>query len=126
MNKPALDCLLLAFILPGAASTNAAIVSRDPFQPLFALRCAPSQMMQSWRLKGVIGSGNSWVGWLAQPESRWQRLTAGTVISPGDWQVIRVDKHGAMLAAVERDKGCEGAPAEVALLSPFVNQPGGQ
>ncbi|WP_390253016.1 HofP DNA utilization family protein [Brenneria goodwinii] len=97
------------------------MMSRDPFQPVSAAHCSRNRIMQHGRLKGVIGSGKAWIGWLAQSETRWQRLTPGALIQPENWRVSRLDKSGATLAAVDETERCDGVPAEVALPSPFIN-----
>ncbi|MEC5343835.1 HofP DNA utilization family protein [Brenneria populi] len=123
MSRTAQGRFILAFIaLCAITSTDARTAVRDPFQPVLAADCASIEVTRRWRLKGVIGSGQTWVGWLAQMENGWQRLTTGTVIPPGDWQVSRLDKSGATLTAVVRNERCAGAPAEISMASPFVKK----
>ncbi|MEE3664733.1 HofP DNA utilization family protein [Brenneria sp. g21c3] len=123
MNRTASGCFISAFIaLSAIAATDAETGRRDPFQPVFAASCAQSQVMRRWQLKGVIGVGQTWVGWLAEAENRWRRLTPGTVIPPGNWQVSHLDKSGATLTAVDRNERCDGAPAEISMASPFIKK----
>ncbi|MEQ9867018.1 HofP DNA utilization family protein [Pectobacterium aroidearum] len=95
----------------------------DPFQPLVTTRCLPSERQPAWQLKGVIGSGEHWVGWLAQPETGWVRLVGGETLSPGNWVVSQLDKSGATLVPTLRETGCDGLPDSLLLASPFINKP---
>ncbi|EHD19840.1 MULTISPECIES: HofP DNA utilization family protein [Brenneria] len=111
---------LVVITLWRAVPGEAAAVDRDPFHPLSAERCTRMEALQQWRLKGVIGSGERWVGWLVRSESQWQRVVPDGVLPPGDWRVSRLDKSGAALTAIDDAGRCDGSPAEVSLASPFV------
>lgn len=95
----------------------------DPFQPLVITRCLPSATLPLWQLKGVIGSGEHWIGWLTQPETGWLRLVSGETIPPGNWVVSQLDKSGAKLVPTLRDAGCGGLPDSLQLASPFIDKP---
>ncbi|KML64781.1 DNA utilization family protein [Pectobacterium peruviense] len=95
----------------------------DPFHPLATVRCLPSATLPPWQLKGVIGSGERWIGWLAQPEAvGWIRLASGETIPPGNWLVSQLDKSGAKLVPMVGEAGCDGLPDEMLLASPFINK----
>ncbi|MCL2897731.1 HofP DNA utilization family protein [Brenneria tiliae] len=111
---------LVVITLCRAVPGEAANVDRDPFHPLSAEGCTRMEALQQWRLKGVIGSGERWVGWLARSESQWQRVVPDGVIAPGDWRVSRLDKSGAALTAIAGAGRCDGSSAEISLPSPFV------
>ncbi|QTF10633.1 DUF2531 family protein [Brenneria izadpanahii] len=113
-------------MLSDITPADAVMMSRDPFQPVSAVRCSQDNTTQRWRLKGVIGSGQAWIGWLVLPEQQWRRLTPGAVIPEENWQVRRLDKSGATLAAIEGADRCDGASAEVFLASPFINNAAAQ
>ncbi|MBA0168688.1 HofP DNA utilization family protein [Pectobacterium sp. CFBP8739] len=114
--------LVLLFASHSVQAENTEVRS-DPFQPLVTTRCQPAAARPSWQLKGVIGSGERWVGWLAQPEAAWIRLASGETIPPGNWVVSQLDKSGAKLVPTLRDAGCNGLPDSLLLASPFISQP---
>lgn len=113
--------LVLSFVSHSVqAEKNAERI--DPFQPLSSTRCMPLAALPLWQLKGVIGSGDRWIGWLAQPEAGWIRLVKGDTIPSGNWVVSQLDKSGAQLVPIARDAGCDGLP-DMLLASPFTNKP---
>lgn len=114
--------LVLLFASHSVQAENTAVRS-DPFQPLVTTRCLLSTALPPWQLKGVIGSGERWIGWLAQPEAGWIRLAIGETIPPGNWVISQLDKSGAKLVPTVRDTGCDGLPDSLLLASPFINKP---
>ncbi|RLM25140.1 hypothetical protein BIY29_07695 [Brenneria alni] len=118
----AIYVVLFFIVLFSIVAGVAANVSRDPFHPVSAERCTRVDDMQQWQLKGVIGSGERWVGWLAQSESQWQRVKEGEAIPPGSWQVSRLDKSGMRLTSIDHAAICDGMPSVVTLSSPFINK----
>ncbi|GKW25678.1 hypothetical protein PEC311524_32720 [Pectobacterium carotovorum subsp. carotovorum] len=113
---------MLLFVLHSVQAEKTA-ARIDPFHPLNAARCLPSAPLPAWRLKGVIGSGDRWIGWLTQPEAGWVRLTNGEVVPPGNWSVSQLDKSGAKLVPTARGAGCDGQQESLLLASPFINKP---
>ncbi|WP_323636477.1 HofP DNA utilization family protein [Pectobacterium polaris] len=114
--------LMLPFV-PHSVQAEKLAERIDPFQPLAAARCLPSATLPPWQLKGVIGSGDRWTGWLAQQEVGWIRLTRGETIPPGNWLVSQLDKSGAKLVPTAREAGCDGLPDSLLLASPFITKP---
>ncbi|ACX89791.1 DUF2531 family protein [Pectobacterium parmentieri] len=113
---------MLLFVLHSVQAEKT-VARIDPFHPLNAARCLPSATLPAWRLKGVIGSGDRWIGWLAQAEMGWVKLTSGETIPPGNWVVSQLDKSGATLVPTLREAGCDGLPDSLLLDSPFVDRP---
>ncbi|MEE3652432.1 MULTISPECIES: HofP DNA utilization family protein [unclassified Brenneria] len=113
--------LVIALFSIGPA--EAAEAGRDPFRPVSAQRCSQRYSLQKWQLKGVMGSGEKWVGWLTQSEGEWLKLTRGEAIPPGNWRVSHLDRSGAILTPTDQADVCDGAPADVALVSPFITKP---
>ncbi|ATY92538.1 HofP DNA utilization family protein [Pectobacterium atrosepticum] len=117
--------LMLLFVTHSVQAEKLAELAEriDPFHPLATARCLPSATLPPWQLKGVIGSGDRWIGWLAQPEVGWIRLASGETIPPGNWLVSQLDKSGAKLVPTAREAGCDGLPDKLLLASPFINKP---
>ncbi|MEH2921835.1 DNA utilization family protein [Samsonia erythrinae] len=120
MKKTMFHILLMLLLAPHSAHAEKAVARIDPFQPVEALRCPLSKVLPQWQLKGVIGSGDQWAGWLTLPEIGWLQLKNGAAIPPGHWLVHHVDKSGARLVPATRAEGCHGLSA-VQLPSPFIN-----
>ncbi|WP_247595581.1 HofP DNA utilization family protein [Brenneria roseae] len=114
--------LPIALCTLAPAPGNALEIRRDPFHPLPIAACSQINAAQQWQMKGVIGTGEHWVGWLAQSDDQWIKLKRGEVIPPGSWQVSQLDKSGMQLTPVARTGSCDGLPAMVSLASPFINK----
>ncbi|MEL4889176.1 DUF2531 family protein [Pectobacterium betavasculorum] len=125
MSHITLCIVLMLLFLPHSVQAERA-ERIDPFHPLATARCLPSATFPPWQLKGVIGSGDRWIGWLAQPEAvGWLRLASGETIPPGNWLVSQLDKSGAKLVPTAGEAGCDGLPDKLLLASPFINRPAG-
>ncbi|BES83182.1 hypothetical protein PEC302107_01120 [Pectobacterium araliae] len=122
MSHISIRIALILLLVPHGVQAETLAERIDPFQPLAAARCLPSAT-PPWQLKGVIGSGERWVGWLTQPEVGWIKLTSGETIPPGYWLVSQLDKSGARLVLTAREAGCDGQQASLLLASPFINKP---
>ncbi|QCR10226.1 DUF2531 family protein [Brenneria rubrifaciens] len=114
--------LSVALLTLVTAQGNSAEIRRDPFRAASIAVCSQLNAAQQWQLKGMIGTGNHWTGWLAQSDDQWLKLKRGEMIPPGDWQVSQLDKSGMKLTAVARVATCEGISATVSLASPFINK----
>ncbi|WEF11725.1 DUF2531 family protein [Pectobacterium actinidiae] len=123
MSHISISIALMLLFVPHCVQAEKLAERFDPFQPLDAARCLASATLRPWQLKGVIGSGDRWIGWLAQPEVGWIRLTSGETIPPGYWLVSQLDKSGAKLIPTAREAGCDGLPDSLLLVSPFINKP---
>ncbi len=123
MSHISICIALMLLFVPHSVQAEKLAERLDPFQPLDAARCLTSATLRPWQLKGVIGSGDRWIGWLAQPEIGWIRLTSGETIPPGYWLVSQLDKSGAKLIPTAREAGCDGLPDSLLLVSPFINKP---
>nr|WP_113867469.1 HofP DNA utilization family protein [Brenneria salicis]NMN90278.1 pilus assembly protein HofP [Brenneria salicis ATCC 15712 = DSM 30166]RBP61202.1 pilus assembly protein HofP [Brenneria salicis ATCC 15712 = DSM 30166]RLM30225.1 hypothetical protein BHG07_11715 [Brenneria salicis ATCC 15712 = DSM 30166] len=122
VNNGVLMLVSAAWFAFAAAQGNAADIPRDPFHPSSFVVCSPLNVTRQWQLKGVIGAGNHWVGWLAQSDAPWLKLKQGAVIPPGRWQVSQLDSAEMQLTAVTQAGACDGAPMTVSLASPFMNK----
>ncbi|MEQ9893424.1 HofP DNA utilization family protein [Pectobacterium aroidearum] len=122
MSLTSFRITLVLLVVSHSVQAEKTAVRIDPFQPLVTTRCLPSAALPSWQLKGVIGSGERWIGWLAQPETAWIRLASGETIPPGYWVVSQLDKSGAKLVPTLRDAGCDGLPDSLLLASPFISK----
>ncbi|MEQ9889067.1 DUF2531 domain-containing protein [Pectobacterium zantedeschiae] len=123
MSHITLCIVLMLLFLPHSAQAEKYVERIDPFRSLAAVRCSPTATLPQGQLKGVIGSGARWIGWFAQPEAGWIRLTSGETIPPGNWLVSELDKSGAKLVPTEREAGCDGLPEKLLLASPFIKRP---
>ncbi|WP_409158759.1 HofP DNA utilization family protein [Pectobacterium sp. B2J-2] len=124
MSPASFRITLMLLFLPHSVQAEKPTERIDPFQPLVTTRCVPSVVeLPAWQLKGLIGSGERWIGWLAQPEVGWIRLASGETIPPGHWMVSQLDKSGAKLVPTAREAGCDGLPDSLLLASPFINKP---
>ncbi|MFP9228065.1 HofP DNA utilization family protein [Pectobacterium cacticida] len=123
MNHIMLSSTLLWLSLSTSVQAERRAVRTDPFQPLAAPRCLTTAMQSAWRLKGVIGTGDRWTGWLARADAEWLKLTSGETIPPGDWLVSQLDRSGAKLVPTVRETGCDGSSEALLLVSPFINKP---
>ncbi|MGI8474411.1 HofP DNA utilization family protein [Pectobacterium brasiliense] len=123
MSHATLRITLMLLFAPHSVQAEKLAERIDPFQPLAASLCLPSATLPAWQLKGVIGSGDRWTGWLAQPEVGWIKLTRGETIPPGNWVVSQLDKSGAQLVPTAHEAGCDGLPDNLLLVSPFITKP---
>lgn len=123
MSHISIRIALMLLFVPHSVQAETLAERIDPFQPLATTRCLPSTTLPPWQLKGVIGSGDRWIGWLAQPEVGWIKLTSGETIPPGYWLVSQLDQSGAKLVPTAHEAVCDGLPDSLLLVSPFITKP---
>lgn len=122
-------CRAMAVVLPLSLSLTQAICalpapldaerpgSRDPFQPLTVTPCNDAQAAQ-WRLRGVMGDGVRWVGWLATPHSSWLKVEAGDVVPQTPWRIAALNQYEIRMMKSAAASGCEAVATERVLPAP--------
>ncbi|WP_192456541.1 HofP DNA utilization family protein [Musicola keenii] len=106
------------FLLAGAQATE----WRDPFQPIVSRACE-QESAASWRLKGVIGDGLRWSGWLEQPQQGWRRVRLGEVLQPEGWRVVQLGRQGGVFRPEGGDAACKNE--DVYLAAPLQHSSNG-
>ncbi|WP_173632417.1 HofP DNA utilization family protein [Paramixta manurensis] len=74
--------------------------ARDPFEPPRTARCQQTvPALNGWRLQGIIGNGERFLGWLRSPEGKVVVGAPGRAFPLPFWRVTQVQAFSITLIA---------------------------
>ncbi len=107
---------MLCFLVFGASAFSAV---RDPFMPSPRWRCQDEETVTAWRLRGVVGHQQQWMGWLSTPEHAWLAIRVGDVVASSGWRVSYLDQYQVRLVNNQVDPRCPETELERILRAPL-------